>query len=79
MQEAHDSFVFARYLFMMLIIAAIIILTGVIITLGPLDITVAEAYQALIDRFYPGYFNVEPLTSRVVWNIRFPKIGRAHV
>jgi len=74
MQEAHDSFVFARYLFMMLIIATIIILTGVIITLGPLDISVAEAYQALINRFYPGYFNVEPLTSRVVWNIRFPRI-----
>ena len=42
MQEAHDSFVFARYLFMMVIIAAIIILTGVIITLGPLDISVAD-------------------------------------
>jgi len=74
MQEAHDSFVFARYLFMMVIIAAIIILTGVIITLGPLDISVADAYRALIDRFYPGYFEVEPLTSRVVWNIRFPRI-----
>jgi len=74
MQEAHDSFVFARYLFMAMIVASIIILTGVIITLGPLNISVAEAYQALIDRFYPNYFEVEPLTSRVVWNIRFPRI-----
>ncbi|KUK43444.1 MAG: iron ABC transporter permease [Euryarchaeota archaeon] len=74
MQEAHDSFVFARYLFMAVIVASIIILTGVIITLGPLDITVADAYRALIARFYPGYFDVDPLTSRVVWNIRFPRI-----
>jgi len=52
MQEAHDSFVFARYLFMAVIVASIIILTGVIITLGPLDITVADAYRALIARFF---------------------------
>ena len=74
MQEAHDSFVFARYFFMVAIIASIVLLTGVIITLGPLDITVADAYRALISKFYPDYFNVDPLTSRVVWNIRFPRI-----
>ncbi len=74
MQEAHDSFVFARYIFMMVIIATIIILSGVIITIGPMNISVADAYYAIIDRFYPGYFNVDLLTSRVVWNIRFPRI-----
>jgi ABC-type Fe3+-siderophore transport system permease subunit len=54
MQEAHDSFVFARYIFMMVIIATIIILSGVIITIGPMNISVADAYYAIIDRFYPG-------------------------
>jgi len=74
MQEAHDTFIFGRYLFMAVILAFIIILTGVIITLGPLDISVAEAYRALIDRVYPNYFDVDSLTKRVVWNIRFPRI-----
>lgn len=74
MQEAHASFVFARYFFMAAIVASIVILTGVIITLGALHIPFLDAYRALIDRFYPNYFDVDVLTSRVVWNIRFPRI-----
>jgi iron complex transport system permease protein len=49
-------------------------LTGVIITLGPLDITVAEAYCALLDKLYPDCFDVDDLTEQVIWNIRFPRI-----
>ncbi|MDD5769250.1 MAG: iron chelate uptake ABC transporter family permease subunit, partial [Methanothrix sp.] len=74
MQEAHDSFVFARYFFMVAIVAFIVLLTGFIITLGPLDISVADAYRALLSRAYPSSFQVDPLTERVVWNIRFPRI-----
>jgi len=31
-------------------------------------------YGAILDRFYPGQFDVDLLTSRVVWNIRFPRV-----
>ena len=74
MQEAHDTLKFARYFFMAAILASIVLLTGVIITLGAMHIPFADAYRAIIDRFYPGYFDVDLLTSRVVWNIRFPRI-----
>ncbi|UEC42607.1 MAG: ABC transporter, iron chelate uptake transporter family, permease protein [Methanothrix sp.] len=74
MQEARDSFVFARYFFMVAIVALIVLLAGFIITLGPLDISVADAYRALLSRAFPGTFQVDPLTERVVWNIRFPRI-----
>ncbi|MDF0591433.1 FecCD family ABC transporter permease [Candidatus Methanocrinis natronophilus] len=74
MQEARDSFVFARYFFMLAIVALIVLLAGFIITLGPLDISVADAYRALLSRAFPGAFQVDPLTERVVWNIRFPRI-----
>jgi iron complex transport system permease protein len=73
-QEAHDKFVFEKTFFMVAILLLIILLIGIIITLGPLDISVVEVYCALLDRFYPNYFNVEKLTGQVIWNIRFPRI-----
>ncbi|MDM7933849.1 MAG: iron ABC transporter permease [Methanothrix sp.] len=71
---AHDRFKHLRVFFVLGIVALLILLTGIIITLGPLNITVADAYSALLGRFWPGYFQVDALTSRVVWNIRFPRI-----
>ncbi|MCG7849774.1 MAG: iron ABC transporter permease, partial [ANME-2 cluster archaeon] len=59
---------------MVTILLLIILLTGVIITFGPLDITVTEAYSALLDKLYPDCFNVDDLTEQVIWNIRFPRI-----
>ncbi len=74
MEEAHDRFKFVRIFFVLGVLGLLILLTGIIITLGPLNISVTEAYYALLERFLPTYFHVETLTSRVVWNIRFPRI-----
>jgi len=74
MEEAHDRFKFVRIFFVLGVLGLLILLTGIIITLGPLNISVAEAYYALLERVFPSYFHVETLTSRVVWNIRFPRI-----
>ncbi|MDM7938721.1 MAG: iron ABC transporter permease [Methanothrix sp.] len=71
---AHERFKFIRLFFVLSIAALLVLLTGFIITLGPLNISVADAYSALLARFWPDYFHVETLTSRVVWNIRFPRI-----
>jgi len=71
---AHERFKFVRLFFVLSIAALLVLLTGFIITLGPLNISVADAYSALLARFWPDYFHVETLTSRVVWNIRFPRI-----
>ncbi|HOV51684.1 MAG: Cobalamin import system permease protein BtuC [Methanosaeta sp. PtaB.Bin018] len=71
---AHERFKFIRLFFVLSIVALLVLLTGFIITLGPLNISVADAYSALLARFWPDYFHVETLTSRVVWNIRFPRI-----
>ena len=71
---AHERFKFIRVFFVLGIVGLLILLTGIIITLGPLDISVADSYAALLGRFWPESFAVDPLTSRVVWNIRFPRI-----
>ncbi|HOT06976.1 MAG: Cobalamin import system permease protein BtuC [Methanosaeta sp. PtaB.Bin039] len=74
MQTAHDRFKLVRIFFVLGIAALLVFLTGLIITLGPLEISVADAYSALLARFLPDHFQSEALTSRVVWNIRFPRI-----
>jgi iron complex transport system permease protein len=74
MEEAHDRFKLVRIFFVLAVLSLLVLLIGIIITLGPLNISVAEAYSALLERFFPEYFHVETLTSRVVWNIRFPRI-----
>ena len=71
---AHDRFKFIRIFFVLGIVGLLVLLTGIIITLGPLNISVADSYSALLARFWPDYFSVDALTSRVVWNIRFPRI-----
>jgi iron complex transport system permease protein len=71
---AHERFKFIRIFFVLGIVALLILLIGIIITLGPLNISVTDSYSALLARFWPDYFTVDALTSRVVWNIRFPRI-----
>lgn len=71
---AHERFKFIRIFFVLGIAGLLVLLTGLIITLGPLNISVADSYSALLARFWPEHFYVDELTSRVVWNIRFPRI-----
>ena len=71
---AHERFKFIRIFFVLGIVGLLVLLTGIIITLGPLNISVADSYTALLARFWPESFAVDSLTSRVVWNIRFPRI-----
>ncbi|KAF5418240.1 MAG: iron complex transport system permease protein [Candidatus Methanocomedens sp.] len=73
-QEAYKKFIFRKTAFMGTILLLIILLTGVIITLGPLNITITEAYCALLEKFFTDCFTVDDLTEQVIWNIRFPRI-----
>ena len=49
---------------------AIIILAAIAITLGSAGLTVQEVYLAILDRFIPGTFSVDPLASTIVWDLR---------
>lgn len=60
--------------FILLMFFSILILTGVIITAGPLDISFIQVYSVLLDRFLPGIFDVTEQAKQVVWHIRLPRI-----
>lgn len=59
-EMAHERFKFIRIFFVLGIVGLLVLLTGIIITLGPLNISVIDSYSALLARFWPDHFSVEP-------------------
>jgi len=75
---AHERFKFIRILFVLGIAGLLVLLTGLIITLGPLDISVLDSYSALLARFWPEHFYVDELTSRGLEHPLSQNPGRNH-
>lgn len=73
-RSAYRRYVGKKLLFMGFLLFLVVFLSGFIITIGPLDISVLEVYRILLDRFIPGYFATDSLPVQIVWNIRFPRI-----
>jgi len=73
-RSAYRRDVGKKLLFMVFLLFLVVFLSGFIITIGPLDISVLEVYRILLDRFIPGYFATDSLPVQIVWNIRFPRI-----
>jgi iron complex transport system permease protein len=57
-----------------LLAAGIVILAAVAVTLGSAGLSVHEVYLAILERFFPGSFSVDPLTSTIVWNLRLQRV-----
>lgn len=60
-----------------LIISLVLILTGILgfaSTIGVIDFSLGEVYGTILDRFFPGHFEVGDTVNTVVWNIRLPRI-----
>ncbi len=70
----YKSFIGKKILFLSSMVALVFVLGGLIVTIGPLDISVIDVYKILLSRLFPGYFALEGLPAQVVWNIRIPRI-----
>lgn len=57
-----------------LLAIAIVILIAVAVTLGSVGLTVQEVYLAILARFFPGTFSVDPLASTIVWDLRLHRV-----
>jgi len=57
-----------------LLAIAIVILVAVAVTLGSVGLTVQEVYLAILARFFPGIFSVDPLASAIVWDLRLHRV-----
>jgi len=75
MRVAHRRVMLGKVLFLLALVAILVVASGVIMTLGQVPMTVAQAYGAVLGRFWPSLCPaVDPLVAHVVWNIRLPLI-----
>lgn len=63
-----------RTLALVILAVAIIILSGVAVTLGSADLTVSEVYIAIFSHFFPGSVYIDPLASTIVWDFRLHRV-----
>ncbi len=73
-QQEFDKFIERKILFSFFLLFLAILILGVGVTLGPLDITILEVYKAIFQRLFSIDLGMETLTERVIWNIRLPRI-----
>lgn len=52
----------------------ILLILGIALSLGSADISIGEAYTALLHKFFPNYFQSNWLAETCVWNLRLPRI-----
>ena len=76
-QQEHSHAAWKKVVFILALAGVIVLATGVIITIGPIPITIAEVYCTVIDQFVPGIFSIESMITTVVWQIRMPRIAGA--
>ena len=73
-KEEYTRFIGRKILFITVLAALLILIVGISASLGSANISLTDAYSAILDRFLPDYFNPSNLATNVVWNIRLPRI-----
>ena len=73
-EAEYTEFVGRKSIFLMLLVLLSVALVGVATTLGVIELSVAEVYVAILQKFLPETFQVAEVTHQVVWNIRLPRI-----
>ena len=63
-----------RFAFIAILFIFLIILVGYSVTLGTSDLSSGDAYRALINSLFPGSFDLPERTTRIVMNIRAPRV-----
>jgi iron complex transport system permease protein len=63
-----------RVLFHLLMIGLLVLLAGVAVTLGSADLSVADAYQAVLAGLFPGQFSAPGMAENIVWNYRLHRV-----
>jgi len=76
-QQEHSHAAWKKVAFILALVGVIVLATGVIITIGPMPITITEVYCTILNKFIPDVFSIPTRTNNVVWLIRMPRIAGA--
>jgi len=70
----YRKFLGRKMIFFLLIILALILLTGVAVTLGSANLSVTDVYIAIAARFLPDHFQTTHFANTIVWGLRLERI-----
>ncbi|WP_083523496.1 FecCD family ABC transporter permease [Methanofollis ethanolicus] len=63
-----------RALFHAVLLVLLVLLAGVAVTLGSADLSVADAYLAILAGLFPGLFTAPGMAESIVWNYRLHRV-----
>lgn len=73
-EEKYLNFTGKKVSFILILPPLILLTLGIATSLGSADITMGEAYTALLHKFFPDYFHSNWLAQTCVWDLRLPRI-----
>lgn len=73
-EQEHSHAVWKKVLFLVGLVVLLIGAVGIIITIGPMPITVLDVYGTILDKIVPGVFSITQSMENVIWQIRLPRI-----
>jgi iron complex transport system permease protein len=72
--EKYMAFTGRKVSFILTLFPLMVLIVGIATSLGSADISMGEAYTALLHKFFPNYFQSNWLAETCVWNLRLPRI-----
>ncbi|MCI5132763.1 MAG: iron ABC transporter permease, partial [Candidatus Electrothrix sp. EH2] len=72
--EKYMDFTGRKVSFILTLVPLILLIAGIATSLGSADLTLGEAYTALLHKFFPDYFQSNWLAETCVWDLRLPRI-----
>jgi len=72
--EQYMVFTGKKITLILFLLPLILLAAGIATTLGSAELSIGEAYTALLHKFFPDYFASDWLAQTCVWNLRLPRI-----
>ncbi|WP_209691084.1 iron ABC transporter permease [Methanomicrobium sp. W14] len=76
-EKKHSLSVWKKFIFLLALLIITAIASGLIITIGPMPITMTDVYAVVINGIIPGMFPTTLLADHIVWQIRLPRVAGA--
>lgn len=73
-QVDHSHSLWKKSIFIVILTIILVLAPALIITFGPVPITVSEVYCTLLNRILPGYFFISESLDTIICLIRLPRI-----
>jgi iron complex transport system permease protein len=72
--EEYRKFIGRKIFVICFLIAAIAVLSGTAVTIGPMKFSFLDVYKTIFNRFVPGFFDISAAAQDVIWKIRVPRM-----